>query len=466
VRIPVRLRLTLGFAVAICLLLTAVGVLAYSRLAAGISSDLDRELRQRAQDLSSVVTSSDRSLDRVDQRGFVEQGESFAEVVDSRGRVLAATPTLSHRTLLTPRQLARALHQRFIFDVSFAPGLDEPARLLATPLRVRGRPTAFVLGVTKGNGIEELQRVEAQLRTGIPLLALLAALGGYVLLGIALKPIDEMRTRAASISTLAPDRRLPVPPGRDTFARLGTTLNELLDRLEEAQRRQRTFVANASHELRTPLATMALELELAVRHPRSRAELEDTIRSSQAEVARLSALADSLLTMSTTDQQTVTLAPVDLGHLVSDVVRRFSDAALAQGRRLGVDSAEGVVVPGDRSRLDSALSNLVANALDHGAGDIDVVLRHDDGCVAVHVRDSGPGIDPSVRHTAFDPMTRGRSTGRSGLGLAIVAAVAVSHGGDAGITNRDTGGVDAWIRVPTERHRGHQTVMAPPGAGR
>jgi signal transduction histidine kinase len=166
--------------------------------------------------------------------------------------------------------------------------------------------------------------------------------------------------------------------------------------------------------------------------------------------------------MSTTDQQTLTLAPVDLGHLVGDVVRRFSDAALAQGRRLRVDPAEGVVIPGDRSRLDSALSNLVANALDHGAGDIDIVLRAEDGCVAVHVRDSGPGLDPSVRHTAFDPMTRGGSTGRSGLGLAIVAAVAVSHGGAAGITNRDTGGVDAWIRVPTERHRRHQWVMATP----
>jgi two-component system OmpR family sensor kinase len=449
-RIPVRLRLTLGFAMSIAVLLTAVGALAYDRLADGISSDLDRELRQRAQDLSALVTSpSGGSLDRVDTHGFVEEGESFAEVVDADGRVLVATPTLRRTSLLTPPQLTRALQKPVTLDVPTAPGLDEPARLLATPLDVEGRPAAFVLGVTKGNGIEDLQRVEDQLWTGIPILVLLAALSGYVLLGVALKPIDDMRRRAASISALALEGRLPLPPGRDTFARLGATLNELLDRLEDGQRQQRTFVANASHELRTPLATMALELELAVRHPRSREDLEASIRSSQAEVARLSNLADSLLTLSTTDRRNLVTSPVPLDPLVENVVLRFSEAARAQGRSVRVDCHRGVVVQGDRDRLDSAVSNLVANALGHGAGDIDVTTDQIDGWVEVHVLDAGPGLDSSVRDTAFNALTRGRSTGGSGLGLAIVAAVATAHGGVAGVADRPLRGVDAWIRLPT-----------------
>jgi signal transduction histidine kinase len=449
-KVPVRLRLSLGFALAIGVLLTVVGMLAYHRLADGISSDLDRELRQRAQDLSSLVTSpSGGSLDRIDTHGFVEEGESFAEVVDSEGRVLVATPTLQRTSMLAPAQLRRALQRPLTFDVASAPGLDEPARLLATPLDVRGRPAAFVLGVTKGNGIEDLQRVEDQLWTGIPLLVLLAALGGYVLLGAALKPIDDMRRRAASISALALEGRLPVPPGRDAFARLGATLNDLLDRLEDGQRHQQTFVANASHELRTPLATMALELELALRHPRSREDLEASIRSSQAEVARLSSLADSLLTLSTTDCRNLASAPVPLDPLVEDVVLRFSEAARAHGRSVRLGCRRGVVVQGDRDRLDSAVSNLVANAFGHGAGDIDIRTDEVDGWVEVHVLDAGPGLDPAVRDTAFDPMTRGRSSRGSGLGLVIVAAVATAHGGVAGVADRPTGGVDAWIRLPT-----------------
>src|SRR5262245_64692081 len=97
---------------------------------------------------------------------------------------------------------------------------------------------------------------------GVSIALLLSGLGGYLLAGAALRPIEAMRRRAAEISASSLDERLPVPPANDEVARLGVTLNEMLARLEDGLERERRFVTDASHELRTPLATLRAELEL------------------------------------------------------------------------------------------------------------------------------------------------------------------------------------------------------------
>src|SRR5204863_8279587 len=101
--------------------------------------------------------------------------------------------------------------------------------------------------------------------------------------GAALRPIEAMRRRAQEISTSSLEERLPVPEAADEVRRLGTTLNEMLARLQNGLERERRFVADASHELRTPLALLRAELELALRRPRSASELEEAVRLAAAE---------------------------------------------------------------------------------------------------------------------------------------------------------------------------------------
>jgi signal transduction histidine kinase len=447
-RIPVRLRLALGFGLVMSVLLIAVGGAAYTSLEHGLHADLDRELRQRAQDLGSVAATHGRPLDRLRSRGYIEHGESFAEVLAADGTVMDATQTLARTPLLTPPQAKRATASTFLITVPSAPGLDEPARLLATPIRVDGRHAAFVLGITEGNDIETLARVRHQLYVGIPLLALLATLGGYVLTGLALGPVDRMRTRAAEISTLTPGQRLPVSPGHDEVARLGITLNDLLARLEVASAKQRAFVANASHELRTPLASMALELELALRRERTNEQLADSIRSARVEVARLTTLAEDLLLLSTAEDDHLVVTRVEVTALLEEVAARFGDVASSHGRSIMVTDAPGLSLLGDPGTLERAVANLVSNALEHAQGDVELTAESEPGAVVVHVRDRGAGLESELEGHAFDRFTRGRSTGRSGLGLAIVETIASSHGGSVGIADRDGGGADAWIRLP------------------
>src|SRR5262249_1929018 len=157
-------------------------------------------------------------------------------------------------------------NSRFFVDVSSAPGLDEPARLLVTPIRSRGRQLALVVGGTRENRAETLASLRTDLYLAGPLALLLATLLGYFVAGSGLPVLETMRRKADAVSAERPGERLPVPPTGDELERLATTLNEMLARLEQAVERERSFVADAGHELRTPLALLRAELDFALNH--------------------------------------------------------------------------------------------------------------------------------------------------------------------------------------------------------
>ncbi|HEX3295843.1 MAG TPA: ATP-binding protein [Nocardioides sp.] len=459
-RLPIRLRLALSFTAAAAVLLTAVGAFGYQRLAAGSSQALDLELRQRAQDLIGPVSTPGASLTALAGTGFVERGESFAEVITPRGRLLEATPTLDGRPLLSPDQAATGARHTVTFDRSSAPGLDEPARLLATPFTRSGHPLVLVVGDTRENGLEDLRRVRDQLLVGIPLLVLLTFLGAYAVAGAALRPVEAMRRRAAELTAADPALRLPVPDGGDELTRLGKTLNELLARVEATLERERSFVAHASHELRTPLALLRTELELAVRRPRPAGELVGAIDSARDEVDRLQRLAEDLLLLAQAGEGRL---PVDAEELpvaavLEDVRDRFAATAARAGRSIEVEPVAGVVLA-DPQHLRQALTNLVDNALEHGAGVVRLTARPDGDRLALVVADQGAGFANDLLPRATERFVRSRGSTGAGLGLAIVAAVADAHHGSAGVGNVP-GGAEAWISVPAVEVRSGEPIGA------
>src|SRR5262249_11819794 len=125
---PLRIRLTLVFSLAMALLLAGVGWFAYARIATDLSRALDQHLRGRAQDLSALVRHGG-SL-RTTQGRLIERGESFAQLVATDGRVIDATPPLARRSLLSTPELRRTGAGELFVNRSSVPGLDEPARIL------------------------------------------------------------------------------------------------------------------------------------------------------------------------------------------------------------------------------------------------------------------------------------------------------------------------------------------------
>jgi len=439
-RIPIRIRLTLFFAAAMAIVLAAGGLFVYMRVASDLDRAFDKDLRSRGQALSALVLSG----------GSVRttgSADTFAERVTPAGRVVDATPGLGGRPLLSPPELALAGKSTRFFDRSRLPGQDEAGRMLALPLQ----DDVLVVGATLEHRNDTLTSLQAAFLVGGPVALLLMSLGGYMLAGAALRPIESMRRRADEISTSSLHERLPVPPADDEVARLGRTLNEMLGRLEDGLERERRFVADASHELRTPLTTLRAELELALRRSRTTQEFENSIRSAAEETDRLSRIADDLLVLARAEQGTLALRPepTDLVDVVEKVRDRFGARAELEGRSLMVDADEAPVARVDRPRVEQALGNLVDNAFEHGRGAITITAGRRNSSVELHVLDEGPGLAPEFRDHAFKAFTRATPSGNgSGLGLAIVETIARAHDGTAGARIRPDGGADVWIRLP------------------
>jgi two-component system OmpR family sensor kinase len=448
--LPIRLRLTLFFTVAMAVVLAAVGLFLYTRVASDLDRSLNLELRSRAQDLSTLVLRGG-SLRRTGSP-FIEHGETFAEVLTTGGRVLDATPSIRSGVLLSPSQLARARAKPIFIDRPSVPGLDEPARMLAVPLDVKSRPTVLVVGATRENRAESLASLRHAFLIGGPIALLLTSLGAFLLAGAALRPIEAMRKRAAEISTSSLDDRLPVPEASDEVAALGRTLNEMLARIEDGLARERRFVADASHELRTPLAMLKAELELALRRARSPEELERSIRSAAEETDRLARIADDLLLLARSEQGGLQIQrePTDLVDLIETVSSRFSTRAETEGRSLSVDSADAPVARVDRLRLEQALGNVVDNAFRYGRGPITLSAQVMDSTVELHILDRGSGFPAEFREHAFEPFSRAAEAGAegSGLGLAIVETIVRAHGGRVDVADRPDGGADVCVSLP------------------
>ena len=435
-RLPIRIRVTAAFALAMAAVLGLTALFLYLRLGSHLSTALDRELRVRAQDLAALAGNPRAPFP--DGR-FVEHGESYAQLLAPDGRVLKATRPLGGAPLLD----VAALRGPTYLDRRSVPGLEEPSRLFASRV---GR-NVLVVGATRQDRVETLAAFRNELLIAGPIALLLASAAGYLLAGFALRSVETMRRRAASISAQTPGARLPVPQTGDELERLGETLNEMLCRLESALERERGFVADAGHELRTPLTIVRTELELALRQAGSVDELKGAIGRSAQEVDRLSQLAEDLLLIARSEDRGLPLRieRVDVDQLFAGVVRRVELRAQAEAKRVTASSA-GATVQGDRIRLEQALVNLVDNALRYGGDSITLAARGEE----LHVTDDGPGFPPGFLDRAFERFSRADAArGRSGagLGLAIVRTIAEAHGGSAHAANRAPG-ADVWLSLP------------------
>jgi two-component system OmpR family sensor kinase len=442
--LPIRVRLTLAFAIVMAAVLAGMGFFVYVRVGNALVTSLDQALVSQAREAAGHAHEG-RSLVDPDVAG----GATLAELVTPAGAVTRSSP--AHLPLLVPKQdLARIVGGRRSRGTISLRHPSGDWRYLAVP----AAGGAVVVARSLEAREESLNRLFRELLFASPLALLLASLAGYGLAAAALKPVEAMRRRAAAVSATTPGR-LPVPPSRDEISRLATTLNEMLDRLEAAFDHERRFVANASHELRTPLAMLRTELELALRRPRSHDELEDALRSAAQEADRLSQLAEDLLLIARADQGPLPIRAehVSVGELFSTVADRF--ARRAHEREQDVDvRLTSAFVEADPVRIEQALANLVENALSHGAGPIDLFAVERDDVVELHVADAGPGFPDGFLDRAFDRFSRAdgaRSGGGSGLGLSIVALIAQAHGGSTGAANRPEGGADVWLALPRAR---------------
>jgi two-component system, OmpR family, sensor kinase len=451
--LPIRVRLTIAFAVVMAAVLAATGALVYTKFAHDLTVQIDSALRTQAEDIAALVQAG-RDPDAV-----VRAREQLAQVYASNGRRTATTEEARHVRLLTVAQVHAALAGRLRIASTRLDDAHIRVRALAVQ-RANDRAVVAVADpLDRSNAA--LKRLRILLLVAGPLALLLASVAGYEVAGAALRPVERMRRQAGHLTGRNLSDRLTVPNARDEIRSLAQTFNALLDHVEEAVARERRVVSDASHELRTPLTTLRAEVDLALRGQRDAEELREALRSASIEAARMTRLADDLLVLARADQGRLPLKqePHEVGDLLRVAAGRASAAADAQGRRIVAvaGSAGNTRVRVDEDRIVQALDNLVGNSLSYGGGTISLEARAVNGRIELHVADEGGGFSDDVVGRAFERFARGRdaraSGSGSGLGLAIVEAIARAHGGEAGARNRPQGGADVWIALPLDRER-------------
>ncbi|HWX97900.1 MAG TPA: ATP-binding protein [Solirubrobacteraceae bacterium] len=452
-RLGLRLKVTLAFAVAMTLLLGALGMFVYLRYQDGLDRSLNQGLRSRADDVRALVMQADSGLRQAGRSSLAAPGERFAQILAADGRVLDATPSLPAHAILSRSELSRSASRATLVGRKIIPGAAGSSRLLAIPVSAQDQRMIVVVGASLQQRDGALVELRTLLLLGGPVALALACLLGYAIAALALRSVESMRRRALHVSLVDPGQRLPVPAGNDELTRLASTLNEMLARNEVAFERERAFVADASHELRSPLAILRAELDVALMGESSREELRLAVVSAAEETDRLSALAEDLLTLAQADRGNLPIQtePVDVRELLERLNERFAQPAREAGAAIEMTAAPGERTGADPRRLEQALGNLLENALRHGARTVLVRAERHGQRLELHVSDDGPGFPPAFLDVAFERFTRAdrpRTIPGAGLGLSIVRSIARAHGGEAYISNGVAGGAHVWMSIP------------------
>jgi signal transduction histidine kinase len=435
----VRVRTTVAATVLVGLALLAGGVALVWAMRNALTDEVRNVARVRAADTAAA-------LEAGTDPSFVAAGldqdddDAFIQILDGDGNVVAASPLVAGDPVvarLDPGESA---------EVGVSGEDDEFLAVAADAGRYK-----VIAGRTLDTVGESTSVVTNLLVIGLPILLAVAALTTWVVVGRALAPVESIRREVDAISSADLDRRVPTPPGTDEIARLATTMNRMLERLEGGQARQRRFIADASHELRSPVASIRQHAEVAEAHP-ERTTVGALAETVAAENLRVERLVDDLLLLTRADEHTLQLQqrPVDLDDLVFEEAHRLREAT---SLRVDTTRVSAGRVSGDRAALWRALRNLGDNAVRHASSQVVFALSEQNGAVVLDIDDDGPGIAAADRQRVFERFVRlddarARDAGGSGLGLAIVAEVIVAHRGTITVVNSSLGGARFEVRLP------------------
>jgi heavy metal sensor kinase len=303
-----------------------------------------------------------------------------------------------------------------------------------------------------------LARLTDLLGVLLPSLIGCAAVGGYLLVTRALRPVDRLSQTAERISVQNLSLRLPVDATGDALERLSISLNKMLGRLRDSVQSSRRFLADASHELRTPLTVIKGELqELSSEGGLTGDALRERVGSVLEEVARLEHLVSGLLVLSRFDAGETQHEPaeLDLAELARSTAEQMRLMAEDRGTAIELSGLQSAVIQGDRPRIKQIIVNLLDNAIRFTPAGGSVILRtsEDDTYALLEVIDTGIGIPKASLPLVFDRFyradeARSRDDGGAGLGLSIVKSICSMHRADIEVSSQLGEGSCFRVRFP------------------
>ncbi len=362
------------------------------------------------------------------EHGQIEVNPVFVQIVDASGKLIKKTGNLLYGQLnFNPN-----LKSQTYFNTSLS---GSQIRQVQLPIK---NPVGTTLGyIIAAMPLEEsvvvLQNLFIILMTTYWLVLFVLFYVTRYIAGKSISPINKVISTAERITKENLDERIDLPEHKDEIYKLTSTINDLLNRLEDAVLREKQFTSDASHELRTPLSVIKGTLEVLIRKPRNAAEYENKIKYCISEVDRMSALIDQLLMLARFESGKITpvISEIDINSSIESTLLRMQKFIAEKKLSINYNNAGKVLVRADSSMIETILENILSNAIKYSpeGNEIEIKINSVEGKTICSIKDFGVGMTPEQASKVFDRFYRGDESRNSqiegnGIGLAIVKKLA------------------------------------------
>ncbi|MGE5431877.1 MAG: sensor histidine kinase [Syntrophomonadaceae bacterium] len=418
-------------AVLIALLFATIYVVVYNTVFNHLDSDLEAESIEVHRNLvilndRFVITNPDEWMEKEHKQ--IEVNPTFVQIVDKNGSVIRKTGNLLYGRL----KFDPAIKNKKFFDDKLS---GAPIRQIQMPIQ---NPSGVTLGyLIIAIPLEEsalvLRNLLDVLAVAIPLVLILLYFITKFIAGKSIAPINNVISTAEKITKENIYERIELPAHKDELYTLTYTINDLLDRLQDAVLREKQFTSDASHELRTPLAVIKGTLEVLIRKQRSIEQYETKIRYCIDEVNRMSNLVDQLLMLARYESGKIepNMQKIDIAESVENTILRMQHQINAKRISVGFDSEAPVYASADGAMLEIILDNIISNSIKYSGKDksINVLLKSENGRAVCTIHDCGIGMEEEEIEKIFDRFyrideSRNSRISGNGLGLSIVKKLA------------------------------------------
>jgi heavy metal sensor kinase len=414
----------------------------------GQVEDLKHFLQAQKEDISPA-----KLKEEVTEEYDLERPGNYVQIYLGKGEWLYQSAFLQEHPLapLEPDSLRRASFENRRFG-------KRRLRFITQRVEVNGVVCVAQTGAVINDVVKTLALFRTYLLMFAPLVLLVAAAVGYWLSQRALAPVDAIVQTARSVSGANLHSRLAKLNTGDELQRLSDTLNEMLDRIEQAFQRVSQFTADASHELRTPVALVRTEAELALRKSRSEAEYRDSLQHILLEAERTTALIEELLALARADsgRETLDMRPLDLRETLRGLAANWQQVATIRSLQFQETLAKSEsFVLGDETSLRRVVNIILDNAFKYTPppGTIQLSLTQEEKQAVITVCDSGVGIAAQEQSKIFERFyrvdkARSRDLGGAGLGLSIAQWIVQQHRGSIEVESTPGQGSVFRVKLP------------------
>ena len=427
-----RNRIASYYIVSTALFIFLVFSIIFLTVKLGVYRDLERDIDAELADLSGEITITPEGFSVIEEEWKEKEHNTlninpiFIQFADAEGRLLDKSPNLKQSSLnFIGKSAEKEFTNNFLDSIS--------VRQVQVPVHYQKKIVGYMLvavPLTDANRV--LVSLSRTLFIAYPLILMALFFIARIIAGRSIGPVTSIINTANIISRDNLNMRIELPSNRDELYILSKTINDLLDRIENAIEREKQFTSDASHELRTPLAVIKGTLEVLVRKPRDSKEYEQKITYCIQEVDRINTLVDQLLLLARfeSQKQAVKLKNTYLNGVMLDAISRQSSAIQSKGIQINCNLTTEYYAHTDEYLLSIVIENLVANAVkySHPQGMIEIGIESHQESLQILIADNGIGISAADMVKVFGPFYRSKPNEHpeikgTGLGLSIVKRI-------------------------------------------